>query len=197
MQIVFASFNQGKLDEFKRILSSSGIDIILQKDLNVPEVMETGFTFVENAILKARNACKYSKLSAIGDDSGLEVDVLNGAPGIYTSRYAGEEATQGTNISKLLTDLKEVPFAKRTAKFRCVLVFLRHEKDPSPIISQGCWEGVILNEPIGKEGFGYDPVFFVPEFNCSAAQLSSKRKDQLSHRGKAMRDLLDKLKGDL
>jgi len=149
-------------------------------------------TFVENAILKARNACHFSGLSAIADDSGIEVDALEGAPGVISARYAGETASDRDNLEKLLEELAGVPDSKRSARFHCVLVYLRTNSDPSPIIAQGVWEGAILHQPIGANGFGYDPIFFVPEKNCSSAQLEPDIKNQLSHRAKALKQLKEK-----
>jgi XTP/dITP diphosphohydrolase len=193
MKVVLASNNPGKLEEFKKIFASSGINITPQENFSVPEAEETGLTFIENAILKARNACKYTSLPSIADDSGLEVDALGGKPGIHSARFAGENATQEKYINKLLSCLKNAPKPKRTARFRCVLVYLQHAEDPSPIIAQGTWEGQILTEPAGWNGFGYDPIFFVPEQNCSAAQLSPEIKNKLSHRSKAINNLLHQL----
>jgi XTP/dITP diphosphohydrolase len=156
----------------------------------VVEVEETGLTFVENALLKARNATRHTGLPAIADDSGIEVDALHGAPGIYSARYAGEGASDARNLEKLLADLRDVPEARRTARFVCLMVYLRHELDPTPIICQGSWEGRVLFEPRGAGGFGYDPVFFVPTHSCSSAELPPEVKNQLSHRGQALRALV-------
>ena len=175
------------------MLSSLDVEVRPQSEFNVDEVEETGLTFVENAILKARHAAKISGLPAIADDSGLEVDALNGAPGIYSARYAGTDATDEQNLQKLLADLKNVPDEQRTARFQCLLVYLRHADDPTPLICQGTWEGFITQEPMGDNGFGYDPVFFVPKHNCTSAQLTPEQKNQLSHRGQALNKLLTKL----
>lgn len=190
-QIVLASGNQGKLREFAQLLAPLNIDIVTQSQLGVIEADETGLSFVENAILKARNACDQTGLPAIADDSGIEVDALHGAPGIYSSRYAGIDASDSDNLKALLTALQGVAEGERSARFQCVLVFMRHAKDPTPLICQGTWHGHILNEPAGDGGFGYDPVFFVSETDCSAAELSPKQKHAISHRGQAMRRFIE------
>ncbi|MFA0088423.1 XTP/dITP diphosphatase [Vibrio sp. E150_011] len=188
-KIVLATGNQGKVKEMADLLSDFGFDVHAQSEFNVSEVAETGTTFIENAIIKARHAAKETGLAAIADDSGLEVDYLNGAPGIYSARYSGEGATDATNIDKVLALLADVPEAQRTARFHCVLVLMRHADDPTPIVCHGQWEGRILPERAGSQGFGYDPIFFVPEDNCASAELAPARKKQLSHRGKALKEL--------
>ncbi len=193
-KILLASGNVAKIREIQALLEDK--IIVPQSDFNVPEVEETGFTFVENAILKARNACHFSGLSAIADDSGIEVDALGGAPGVISARYAGENASDWDNLEKLLEELVGVPDKDRTARFHCVLIYMRTASDPCPIIAQGVWEGVILHEPIGVNGFGYDPIFFVPEKNCSSALLEPEIKNRLSHRGKALKKLMEKLMND-
>ncbi|ERM59817.1 MULTISPECIES: XTP/dITP diphosphatase [Vibrio] len=193
-KIVLATGNQGKVREMADILSEFGFDVVAQSEFNVSEVAETGTTFIENAIIKARHAAKETGLPAIADDSGLEVDYLNGAPGIYSARYSGEGATDKQNIEKLLDAMQGVDVEKRTARFHCVLVLIRHENDPTPLVCHGKWEGRILTEEHGENGFGYDPVFFVPEDNCASAELESSRKKQLSHRGKALASLFKTLK---
>jgi XTP/dITP diphosphohydrolase len=193
-KIVLATGNQGKVREMADILSEFGFDVVAQSEFNVSEVAETGTTFIENAIIKARHAAKETGLPAIADDSGLEVDYLNGAPGIYSARYSGEGATDKQNIKKLLNAMQGVETEKRTARFHCVLVLMRHENDPTPLVCHGKWEGRILTEENGENGFGYDPVFFVPEDNCASAELESTRKKQLSHRGKALTSLFKALK---
>jgi len=185
-KIVFASNNPGKVREINQILSGTGLEVIPQSEFQVPEVEETGLTFVENALLKARNAARHSGLPAIADDSGLEVDALQGAPGIRSARYAGEDATDEANLQKLLAALEGVPEPERTARFQCVMVYLRHPEDPTPLIVQGTWEGRILEAPRGEGGFGYDPVFHVPEHGCSAAELAPEQKNAISHRGQAL-----------
>lgn len=189
-KIVLASSNKGKLREFNALLEKLDFEVVPQSGFDVPEVDETGLSFVENAILKARCACKYTGLPAIADDSGIEVDALKGAPGIYSARYAGSNATDQDNLNKLLLDMKDVPDNERTARFQCLLVYLRHENDPTPLICQGTWEGRILRQPRGENGFGYDPVFYVPTNDCSSAELESSVKNNISHRGQALAKLL-------
>jgi XTP/dITP diphosphohydrolase len=188
--ILLASGNKGKVNELKEMLAPLGLNVVPQSEFNVEEVPETGTTFVENAIIKARHAAKVTGLPCIADDSGLEVAALNGAPGIYSSRFAGEDATDGTNIDKLLSQLEGVEESKRQARFVCVLVFMRHADDPTPIICQGSWDGVISTQRQGENGFGYDPVFFQPQLNLAAAQLNPEQKHALSHRGKALKQLM-------
>lgn len=188
--IVLASNNAGKVREINQLLAAEHIRIVPQGDLGVPEAEETGLTFVENAILKARNACRHSGLAAIADDSGIEVDALRGAPGIYSARYAGKGASDRDNLERLLEALSDVPEAERTARFQCLMVYMRHADDPTPVICQGTWEGSILFEPRGDNGFGYDPVFHVPSHGCSAAELDSSTKNGLSHRGQALSRLV-------
>ncbi|MCC2525079.1 XTP/dITP diphosphatase [Vibrio coralliilyticus] len=188
-KIVLATGNQGKVREMADLLADFGFDVVAQSEFNVSEVAETGTTFIENAIIKARHAAKETGLAAIADDSGLEVDFLKGAPGIYSARYAGEDASDQQNLEKLLDAMQGVPQEQRTARFHCVLVLMRHELDPTPIVCHGKWEGHILTEAQGDNGFGYDPVFFVPEDNCASAELEPTRKKQLSHRGKALKQL--------
>ena len=192
-RIVLASNNKGKVREIGQLLAGREIEILPQSEFNIPEVEETGLTFVENAILKARNAAAHSGLPAIADDSGLEVDALRGQPGIYSARFAGPGASDADNNARLLQELANVPDERRTARFQCLMVYMRHEKDPTPIICQGTWEGRILREPQGENGFGYDPLFFVPEKGCSAAELSAEVKNVLSHRCQALRCLVEKL----
>jgi len=187
-KIVLASNNKGKLREFGEMLSTINMQVVPQADFNIEDADETGLTFVENAIIKARHASAIAGLPAIADDSGLEVDFLKGAPGIYSARYSdmenhGKDATDEKNLLKLLDDLKDVPQEKRSARFQCVLVYMRHAEDPTPIICQGSWQGVITTEKHGDNGFGYDPVFYVPEYHCTSAQLKSEQKHKLSHRG--------------
>jgi len=189
-KVVLASNNAGKIRELNQMLTQLDMEVLAQSEFNAGEVEETGLTFVENAILKARHAAKVSGLPAIGDDSGLEVDALNAAPGIYSARFAGVGANDQTNLQKLLTDLSDTPDEKRTARFQCLLVYMRHAEDPVPLICQGSWEGIITREPQGENGFGYDPVFFVPTHQCTSAQLSAEEKNQLSHRGQALQKLL-------
>jgi XTP/dITP diphosphohydrolase len=189
-QIVLASANPGKAREIRALLAALDVEVCPQDELGVPALEESGLTFVENAILKARNAAAFTGLPAIGDDSGLEVDALGGAPGIHSARYAGPEAGDSANINKLLQALAGIPAGRRQARFHCVMVHLRRRDDPTPLIAQGAWEGFILDAPRGDRGFGYDPVFLVPTHNCSAAELAPDVKNQLSHRGQALRALV-------
>lgn len=189
-KLVLASANPGKIKELQELLSGQGITIVPQGDLSIPDIEETGLTFVENAILKARNAAALSGLPAIADDSGLEVDYLLGAPGIYSARYAGSDSNDTTNREKLLAALLDVPAKNRNARYQTVIVYLRHAEDPTPIICQGTWEGRIAFEHRGSEGFGYDPIFYVPETDCHAAELDKATKHSLSHRGKAIAQFL-------
>lgn len=194
-KIILATSNQGKLRELSALLSTHAIQVVSQSEFNVPDIEETGLTFVENAILKARNAAKHAGLPAIADDSGLEVDALNGEPGIYSARYAGPARDDKANLEKLLEELKDVPEEKRSARFQCLMVYMRHHTDPTPIIVQGTWEGSILFEARGSSGFGYDPVFYVPEKKCASAELSPELKNALSHRGQALKKLVQTLGG--
>ncbi|MDH3980541.1 MAG: RdgB/HAM1 family non-canonical purine NTP pyrophosphatase [Gammaproteobacteria bacterium] len=188
--IILASSNPGKVREINQLLAGLDLQVRPQSDFGVEDAEETGLTFVENAILKARNAASHTGLPAIADDSGLEVDALNGAPGIYSARYAGSGASDEDNLQKLLVELREVPEAQRTARFQCLMVFMRHGADPTPLICQGSWEGRILLEPRGEHGFGYDPVFYVPTHDCASAELEPGVKNSLSHRGQALRKLV-------
>lgn len=190
-KIVLASGNSGKLREFSQLLAPLGFTLLPQSEFAVPEVAETGLSFVENAIIKARHAAEITGLPTLADDSGLEIDALHGAPGIYSSRFAGDNATDADNIDKVLDALRDIPETERSARFQCVLVFMRHAKDPTPLICQASWQGQILSEPVGDGGFGYDPIFRVAETDCSAAELSNEQKHAISHRGKAMRQFLE------
>jgi len=187
-KVVLASSNQGKLREFIRMLSTQDMQIVKQSEFNVSDVEETGLTFVENAILKARHAAKVTGLPALADDSGIEVDALNGQPGIYSARYSGEG--DDANNTKLLEAMVDIPEAQRSARFRCCIVYMRHADDPSPIIADASWEGIILHELKGLNGFGYDPLFYVPTHNCSSAEIDPDEKNRISHRGQALRILL-------
>lgn len=197
-RIVLASGNAGKLKEFQSLLADVGFEVVAQSEFNVPDADETGLSFVENAIIKARHACQLTGLPAIADDSGLEVDALLGKPGIYSSRFAGVDGDDKdeANNRKLLNSLEGLSQSERTARFQCVLVYLRHADDPTPLICQGSWEGLILHQPEGDSGFGYDPLFYVPEKDCASAQLDKSEKNAISHRGKAMRQLLALLKSN-
>ncbi|WKJ90709.1 RdgB/HAM1 family non-canonical purine NTP pyrophosphatase [Methylomonas montana] len=191
--IVLASGNRGKIREIQAILQND--KILPQSQFNVAEPEETGETFIENAIIKARNAAAHCNLPAIADDSGLVVDALDGAPGVISARYAGVGASDQANLDKLLEEMRDVPDAERTARFICVMVYLRHALDPTPIVAQGVWEGRILHHAVGENGFGYDPVFWVDEYQCSSAQLAPELKNALSHRGQALRALSRQLAG--
>jgi XTP/dITP diphosphohydrolase len=192
-KIVLASGNAGKLREFQQLLSGCGFEVIPQSEFNLSDADEIGTTFVENAIIKARHACEQTGLPAIADDSGIEVDALNGRPGVYSARYSGPDANDKKNNEKLLMELKDVPMEKRTARYHAVLAYMRHADDPTPILCHGTWEGIILTEPRGENGFGYDPLFFVPSHNCASAELDKSEKNRISHRGKAMQELLLKI----
>ncbi len=189
-EIVIASNNQGKLKEFIQLFSDLPYKAIAQSDFGVTSVEETGLSFVENAIIKARHACQQTQLPSIADDSGISVDALRGAPGIYSARYAGEECDDNANNALLLENLKATPELQRTARFHCALAFLRYAEDPCPIICQASWEGQILLEAQGKNGFGYDPLFYLPLSGCSSAELEPEQKNRISHRGQAMQKLL-------
>lgn len=191
--IVIASGNKGKIREIQAILQ--GHPILPQAQFKVPEAEETGTTFIENAIIKARNAARYAKMPAIADDSGLVVDELQGAPGVISARYAGADASDEANLQKVLREMQGIPESRRTARFVCVLAFMEHADDPTPVIAQGAWEGLILEHPAGTNGFGYDPVFWVPDHGCSSAQLPPEVKNSISHRGQALRRLTERLKG--
>jgi len=193
-KIVLASGNKGKLKEFQQLLGQVGFEVLPQSDFDFPEAIEDGLSFVENAIIKARHACQQTGLPAMADDSGLEVDALRGQPGIYSARFAGEDATDADNNQKLLDSLKGLPSQERSARFHCVLVYMRHSEDPTPIICHGQWEGQILQQLSGNNGFGYDPLFYVPELDCASAELSKAEKNKISHRGKAMQALLAQLR---
>lgn len=197
MKLVLASNNPGKLAEFNRLLEGSGMQAVAQAELGVDEAEETGLTFVENALLKARHAARATGLPALADDSGLCVDALGGAPGLYSSRYAGPEGDAARNIARLLEELRDVPDERRTARFCCVLAVLRHPDDPQPLIAEGSWEGRILRAPRGSHGFGYDPVFLDPENNLTAAELDPSIKNRISHRGRALELLRQRLPGFL
>jgi XTP/dITP diphosphohydrolase len=187
-KVVLASGNAGKLCEFFRILGDAGFEIVAQSEYDVVDVPETGLTFVENAIIKARNASRQTGLPALADDSGIEVDALNGRPGIYSARYSGEG--DDANNQKLLDELKDVPDGQRTARFRCCIVYMRHADDPSPLIADASWEGEIMHELSGVNGFGYDPLFLVSTHGTSSAELSPDVKNGISHRGKALQQIL-------
>ncbi len=192
-KVVLASGNAGKLREFTQMLKPVGIQLLPQAELNINEVPETGLTFVENALIKARNACEHSGLPAIADDSGLEVDALFGAPGIYSARFGGDGASDDDNNKKLLAELTDTPASERTARYRACLVFMRHADDPVPIIAEGHWDGLIVDEARGEHGFGYDPYFWLDSHDCTAAELDPDIKNQISHRALALQTLIKRL----
>ena len=193
-RVVLATGNPGKLREIRALLEPLGLAIEPQSDHGVPEAEETGLTFVENAILKARNAARHTGLPAIADDSGLEVDALHGQPGIYSARYAGADGDDAANNAKLLEALAGIPPERRSARFRAVVVYLEHADDPAPVLAEGVWPGRIAEQASGAEGFGYDPLFFVPEEGCTSAELSPETKNRLSHRGQALHQLVASLR---
>jgi len=192
-KLVIASGNQGKLRELAALLEPLDYDVHTQAEFDVPDVPETGTTFVENAIIKARHAAQLTGLPAVADDSGIEVDALDGAPGVYSARFSAPNATDEKNNALLVEKLRDVPEEQRTARYRAVIVYMKHAKDPSPIICEGSWEGRIVLEPRGEGGFGYDPYFFVPTHGCTSAELTAEVKNSLSHRGQALRQLVEKL----
>ena len=189
-KIILATSNLGKVRELNSMLDGH-YDVVSQTDMEVEEVPETGASFVENALIKARNASSQSKLPALADDSGLVVDSLNGEPGIYSARYAGENATDEDNIFKLLARMDDED--NRSARFWCAMVYVRYGNDPEPVIVEKSWEGQILRELKGSNGFGYDPIFYLPELNCTSAQLSAEEKNRISHRGQALKEILKHL----
>ncbi|WP_100550814.1 XTP/dITP diphosphatase [Caedibacter taeniospiralis] len=192
-QIVFASSNKGKIKEVSEILAPLGFEVIPQTEFRVPDADETGLSFIENAILKARHCSHFTKLPALADDSGLCVDALNGAPGIYSARFSGEHGNDESNIDKLLNEMQGIAEAERQAHFQCVLALVMHEYDPMPIIAEGRVDGNITHERQGKNGFGYNPVFLLPEYNLTMAEVDNNIKNTISHRARA----LDKLKARL
>lgn len=192
-QIVFASGNAGKLREIAQLLEGLNLEILPQSEFDVPEIEETGLTFVDNAILKARNAAHHTGLPAIADDSGIAVDVLRGRPGIYSARFAGVGATDEENLEKLIRMVKPFPDEERTARFICSMVYIRHEEDHVPVIAEGVWEGQLITESKGDNGFGYDPIFYLSSHQCTSAELPPEIKNKLSHRGQALRKLLGQL----
>jgi non-canonical purine NTP pyrophosphatase (RdgB/HAM1 family) len=188
--IILASNNPGKAKEINALLDGSTFNVISQSEFNVEEVEETGLTFIENALIKARNAARYTDHPVIADDSGIEIFALNGKPGIYSARYAGKDASDEDNLNKLIEDIKPLKQEDRKARFVCVMVFLKHAEYSTPIIAQGIWNGSVITEPRGENGFGYDPMFYVPTHECTSAELSAEIKNKLSHRGQALQQLL-------
>lgn len=193
-KVVLATGNPGKVRELADLLADFGLDVVAQTELGVDSAEETGLTFIENAILKARHAAQITGLPAIADDSGLAVDALGGAPGIYSARYAGVDASDQQNLDKLLVALQDVPQGKRNAQFHCVLVYMRHAEDPTPLVFHGSWAGEIAFASAGNGGFGYDPIFYVPELGCTAAELTRDEKSAVSHRGKALKLMLEAMR---
>ncbi|CAM3709086.1 XTP/dITP diphosphatase [Rahnella bruchi] len=193
-KVVLATGNAGKVRELAHLLADFGLDVVAQTELGVESAEETGLTFIENAILKARHAAAITGLPAVADDSGLAVDFLGGAPGIYSARYAGADACDQENLDKLLVALKDVPQGQRSAQFHCVLVYMRHAEDPTPLVCHGSWAGEITFAEAGAGGFGYDPIFYVPELGKTAAELSREEKSAVSHRGQALKLLFAAMK---
>ena len=191
--LILASGNAGKLRELSALLDQSSYRVIPQADFNVPEVAETGTTFVENAIIKARHAAQHTGYAALADDSGIVVDALNGEPGVRSARFAGSQSNDDANNALLVEKLRAVPEPERSARYRAVIVFMRNAIDPSPIICEGSWEGTIVLEARGSNGFGYDPYFYLTEYGCTSAELSADDKNKVSHRGQALKLLLERL----
>ena len=189
MKIILASKNNDKIEEIEKILNNASIELLTWRDITIPDVEETGSTFVENALLKAKSASEVTGLGSIADDSGIEVDYLGGNPGIKSARYAGNNATNEENNNKLLDELDGVPFEDRKACYRCVIVYMRFPNDPYPFISFGSWEGYIGLNPQGENGFGYDPIFYLSEYKKTSAQITSSQKNKISHRAKALMQL--------
>ena len=194
-KLVLASGNPGKLRELNAILEPQGWLVMAQNEWGVSEAVEDGPGFIENALIKARHASKHTGLPALADDSGLVVDALNGAPGIYSARYAGAGARDSDNVDKLLREMQGVPEPDRSAHFYCAMALVRHARDPAPLMATGQWDGRILESPAGSGGFGYDPVFWVPAENCSSAELTAEVKNELSHRGQALSRLMELMAG--
>lgn len=196
MKVVLASGNKGKVNELTELLQAQNIEVLAQSEFDLESPEETGLTFIENALIKARYAAEKTGLPAIADDSGLSIPALDGAPGIYSARYSGEHVTDQSNIDLVLKNLEGKKGDLRQATFNCVLVYLRHANDPTPIVCHGQWHGVIMDSQIGEGGFGYDPIFWVPETQCSAAELNKLDKNAISHRGKALALLISQLQAD-
>ncbi len=192
-QIVIASNNEGKLREIRALFAGKPVSIVPQSEFGVTDADETGLSFIENAIIKARHAAKQTNLPAIADDSGIEVDLLEGKPGIYSARYAGVGASDEDNLRLLLENTRPCTDQQTSARFICVMVYMHHAEDPTPVIAQGSWEGYLVSEPRGDAGFGYDPIFYVPDHNCTSAELPAGVKNRISHRGQALRLLWEKL----
>jgi len=193
MRVVLATGNVGKLREMSELLAPLGFELVTQKELGIDAADETGTTFLENALIKARHAARKAKLPAISDDSGIEVDALDGRPGVYSARFAGENASDHDNLRKLLMELHDVPTEFRQARYHCVIVFVRDANDRDPVVAHGTWEGQVATEPRGTGGFGYDPIFVPAGMHNTAAQLAPEKKNELSHRGQALRALAAEL----
>ena len=196
VQVALATSNQGKRAELAHLLEELDIELVLPSSSMMSDIEETGLTFIENALIKARAVSALTQLPSIADDSGLSVDALGGSPGVRSARYAGTPSNATKNNQKLLAAMNDVPDGKRKASFQCVLVYLRQADDPVPLIGFGSWQGEILREPRGSHGFGYDPLFFVPKLNRTAAELSTAQKNKISHRAKAASQLFAKLKDE-
>ena len=194
-RLVLASSNTGKLGELRPLLADTGLELVAQSELGVRDAIEDGLTFVENALIKARHACRQTGLPALADDSGIVVDALGGAPGLISAHYAGVHGDGPGNIARVLRELEGVPPERRTARFHCTLVLLRHAEDPQPVIAEGSWEGCILSAPRGDGGFGYDPIFFDPVLQAGAGELPPEVKNRVSHRGRALAVLRERLAG--
>ena len=194
-RLVLASSNTGKLGELRPLLADTGLELVAQSELGVRDAIEDGLTFVENALIKARHACRQTGLPALADDSGIVVDALGGAPGLISAHYAGVHGDGPGNIARVLRELEGVPPERRTARFHCTLVLLRHAEDPQPVIAEGSWEGTILSAPRGDGGFGYDPIFFDPVLQAGAGELPPEVKNRVSHRGRALAVLRERLAG--
>ncbi len=197
MKVVLASGNKGKVNELTQLLQAQNIEVLAQSEFELESPEETGLTFIENALIKARYAAEKTGLPAIADDSGLSIPALGGAPGIYSARYSGEQATDQSNIDLVMKNLAGKSGDSRQATFNCVLVYIRHANDPTPIVCHGQWHGLIMEKQMGDGGFGYDPIFWVPEKQCTAAELSKSEKNAISHRGKALSLLVSQLQDSL
>ena len=194
-KIVLASGNLNKVREINALLSNTSYEIIPQSEFNVIEADETGTTFLENALIKARNAAQHTKYPVIADDSGIEVDALDGKPGVFSSRYAGQNASDKDNLNKLIKNIKGLDPKDCHARFICSMVFLENMNEKDPIVVEGVWEGYVVVNPCGKNGFGYDPIFYIPSLGCTSAELSDDKKNELSHRGQALRLLIQRITG--
>mgnify|MGYP003956356813 FL=1 len=192
-KIVLASGNLNKVKEINALLSNTSYEIIPQSEFNVIEADETGATFLENALIKARNAAQHTKYPVIADDSGIEVDALDGKPGVFSSRYAGQNASDKDNLNKLIKNIKRLDPKDCHARFICSMVFLENLNEEDPIVVEGVWEGYVVVNPCGKNGFGYDPIFYIPSLGCTSAELSDNKKNELSHRGQALRLLIQRI----